>query len=103
MKALPPDTFVDIYEGCVWKECNSISGHPFLSQPNNLCLMLNIDWFNPYDETPYSAGVVYFVIQGVSAINLRTLFWQGVRRSRKSTLTPFCHQLLWISNAYMQV
>ena len=24
--------------------------------------MLNIDWFNPYDETPYSAGAIYFVI-----------------------------------------
>ena len=24
--------------------------------------MLNVDWFNPYDETPYSAGVIYFAI-----------------------------------------
>ena len=27
--------------------------------------MLNVDWFNPYDETPYSAGVLYFVIQNL--------------------------------------
>ena len=27
--------------------------------------MLNIDWFNPYDETPYSAGVIYFVVQNL--------------------------------------
>ena len=27
--------------------------------------MLNIDWFNPYEETPYSAGVIYFVVQNL--------------------------------------
>ena len=43
---------------CVWNEFHSILGHPFLSQPNNLSLMLNVDSF---DETPYSAGVIYFV------------------------------------------
>ena len=59
---LPINTLADIYEGCVWKESNSILGRPFLSQPNNLSLMLNVDWFNPYDETPYSAGVIYFTI-----------------------------------------
>ena len=59
---LPSDTLADIYEGRVWKETSFISGRPFLSQPNNLSLMLNVDWFNPYDETPYSAGVMYFVI-----------------------------------------
>ena len=27
--------------------------------------MLNIEWFNPYEETPYSAGVIYFVVQNL--------------------------------------
>ena len=62
---LSPNILADIYEGRVWKELNCISGRPFLSQPKNLCLMLNVDWFNPYDETSYSAGVMYFVVQNL--------------------------------------
>ena len=62
---LPAGVLADIYEGRVWNEFLSVLGRPFLSQPNNLCLMLNIDWFNPYDETPYSAGVIYFVVQNL--------------------------------------
>ena len=34
---------------------------------NTLYKMLNIDWFNPYDETPYSAGVMYFVVQNLTS------------------------------------
>ena len=40
---LSPNILADIYEGCVWKKLNCISGCPFLSQPNILCLMLNVD------------------------------------------------------------
>lgn len=36
-----------------------------LLYPGNLCLSLNIDWFNPYKETPYSVGAIYFVIQNL--------------------------------------
>ena len=39
-----------------------IGKRPFLSQPNNLCLALNIDWFNPYKETQYSVGGIYLTI-----------------------------------------
>ena len=62
---IPNDTYTDVYEGQVWKELHSIHDRPFLSQSNNLCLMMNVDWFNPFDETPYSAGVIYFVIQNL--------------------------------------
>ena len=27
--------------------------------------MLNIDWFNPYEETQYSVGAIYLVIQNL--------------------------------------
>jgi len=29
--------------------------------PNNLCLKLNLDWFNPFKHVKYSVGVLYFV------------------------------------------
>ena len=46
------DTFSDM-----WKELQYISGVPlqyingipFLQAPHNFCLMMNVDWFNPYD------------------------------------------------------
>lgn len=58
----PPNFLGDIYEGRVWKSLNVIDGRPYLALPNNLCLCLNIDWFNPYDETPYSAGAMYLTV-----------------------------------------
>lgn len=39
-----------------------IDGRPFLAVPNNVCLAINIDWFNPYDDTAYSVGAVYLVV-----------------------------------------
>ena len=39
-----------------------MSGRPFLELPGNLCFSLNVDWFNPYDDTPYSAGAIYLAV-----------------------------------------
>ena len=52
----------DIYDGRVWHDIKSINGRPFTELPNNLCLGMNIDWFNPYDETVYSVGAIYVVV-----------------------------------------
>ena len=37
----------DIYDGKVWKELSAPGQFP--SKPNNLCLMLNMDWFKLYN------------------------------------------------------
>ena len=42
------DRISDVYDGTIWKEFFTISEEPFLSCPNNLALMLNIDWFQPF-------------------------------------------------------
>ena len=39
-----------------------IGDRPFLSVPNNLCLALNVDWFNPYKEMNYSVGAILNVL-----------------------------------------
>ena len=52
----------DIYDGKVWKDLHNMSGRPFLEFPGNLCFSLNIDWFNRFDDTPYSAGAIYLVV-----------------------------------------
>ena len=52
----------DVYDGKLWRDLQFIEGRPFLSNSNNLCLSLNVDWFNPFEETPYSVGAIYVVI-----------------------------------------
>jgi len=59
---VPEDVLADIYDGRVWKQFLNYNGKPFLSQKYNLGLMLDCDWFKPYDHSSYSVGVFYLVI-----------------------------------------
>lgn len=63
--SIPDGVHADIYDGNVWKEFQYINGRPFLASPANLCLMLNTDWFNPFDETQYSVGAISLVVQNL--------------------------------------
>ena len=56
------NVYADIYDGAVWKDLQCINGVPYLSAPHNLCFMINVDWFNPYVNTQYSAGAIYLVV-----------------------------------------
>ena len=53
---------LDVYDGDVWKEFLCVQGRPFLSQSNTLALVLNVDWFRPFEQSQYSVGVIYFTI-----------------------------------------
>ena len=59
---VPEGMQCDIYDGRVWKHFLNYNGQPFLSEPHNLALMLNCDWFQPYKHTQYSVGVLYLTI-----------------------------------------
>jgi len=61
-RVLPNAVLADIYDGAVWKEWMSYNDRPFLSQPHNLAVMLNCDWFQPFEHSCYSVGVLYLVI-----------------------------------------
>jgi len=61
-REVPPGFLSDIYDGTVWKSFMNYNGRPFLSEPYNLDLMLNCDWFQPYNQTQYSVGVIYLVL-----------------------------------------
>ena len=58
----------DIYDGQVWQNLKESSkqGSSKFFRPekadNHLELMMNLDWFQPYDSTTYSIGVIYAVI-----------------------------------------
>ena len=39
--------------------------YPIFGGTGNLLLMLNIDWFKPFEHMQYSIGVIYLVIQNL--------------------------------------
>ena len=57
-----PGYYRDIYDGRIWREFDS-----FLSSSSscNLALMLNIDWFQPYKNSPHSVGAIYLSIMNL--------------------------------------
>lgn len=57
--------FSDVFDGKVWQDFQVVNGRPFLKLPNNLCLKLNLDWFNPFKHIQYSVGVLYFVVENL--------------------------------------
>ena len=59
------DRLSDVYDGTIWKDFLTISGQPFLSCSNNLALMLNIDWFQPFKHTIFSVGAVYLTVMNL--------------------------------------
>lgn len=52
----------DVYHGKIWKEFLNVDGVNFLSCPFSYGLMMNIDWFQPFDHYTYSVGIIYLVI-----------------------------------------
>ena len=56
------DTLADIYDASVWKDFLYYEGKPFLAEPFSFALLINIDWFQPYQHLTYSVGVIYLTV-----------------------------------------
>ena len=52
------DQYCDVYDGKVWKDFMTYDGKAFLSIPFNFAFRLNIDWFQPFEHTQHSEGVI---------------------------------------------
>ena len=55
----------DIYDGRIWKEFKDPNEDRLFQHDvsdSNLGIMLNLDWFQPFDNSQYSVGVIYGVI-----------------------------------------
>ena len=63
-----PNLYTDIYDGNVWKTFPSSLDNPgtqfFTNETadSNLGIMINLDWFQPFDSSAYSSSVIYGVI-----------------------------------------
>ena len=65
-KARPmTDLLSDVYDGKVWKEFLNVEGTPFLAAHFAFGLMMNIDWFEPFDHTICAIGVIYLTIMNL--------------------------------------
>ena len=58
--------YSDVYDGNIWKEFMNYNGTPFLSKPNNMAIMLNMDFSQPYKHLKgYSVGGIYAVLMNL--------------------------------------
>lgn len=56
------DELKDIYDGSIWSDFQHYLGTPFLSLPYSFAFALNVDWFQPYQHTTFSVGVIYLTV-----------------------------------------
>ena len=59
---VPQDAYADVYDGQIWNDFQKCDDLDFLAKPGNLALILNVDWFQPFKDSPYSVGVIYLAI-----------------------------------------
>lgn len=49
----------DVYDGKVWQDFE-VSG--FFSEPYTYGLLLNVDWFEPFEHSIYAVGVIFMAL-----------------------------------------
>ena len=94
----------NIFEGRVWRDFLTCNGSPFLSAPRNYAFMLNVDWMQPFDHTPYSVVVIYLGLvnlPGSERFKRQNIFLVGIipgpnepRLNINSYLSPLVDELL---------
>ncbi|OAD67758.1 hypothetical protein PHYBLDRAFT_151287 [Phycomyces blakesleeanus NRRL 1555(-)] len=58
-------TLFDIYNGAMWNEIVDVDVISFVDTKQSLMHMLNIDWFQPFDDVTYSCGAIYLAINNI--------------------------------------
>ena len=64
-RVVDSDMLADIYDGRIWKDFPNISNVPYFTPEtadSHLGIMMNLDWFQPFDSSVYSCGAIYGVI-----------------------------------------
>ena len=77
---------------------------------NNLALMLNVDWLNPYKHSPYSVGAIYLVVLRSERYKLENLLIVGIipgpsepSLNLNSSMTPLVEELVELWNDGMTI
>ena len=64
-RSIPSYHLGDIYDGQIWHDFNSATGHRFLCGPMAYLVTLNVDWFQTFLHTQYSVGAMYLTVQNL--------------------------------------
>ena len=56
------ECFGDIVDGIICKTFTDSEGKLFFTEKRNLGGMINLDWFNPYENQEYSVAVMYMAL-----------------------------------------
>ncbi|KAG2209024.1 hypothetical protein INT45_008885 [Circinella minor] len=68
-RSMEPGLFNDVYNGMMWYDLfDPSTGLPFVETPRSLMLILNIDWFTPFDSG-YSCGAIYLVCNNLPHVD----------------------------------
>ncbi|CAG2197637.1 unnamed protein product [Mytilus edulis] len=76
-----PGVMTDVYDGKIWKEFGEDKNQHFLKTERNYGLMLNLDWFQPFEHVRYSVGVIYAVVLNLpreERFKLKNVFLVGI-------------------------
>ena len=66
-RKIDDDLYADVYDGKVWKQFGNWKGNkPFLNLPRSFSLMMNVDWFKPFERrNDFSVWVIYMVLMNL--------------------------------------
>lgn len=64
-RQVPDDYSCDIFDGDIWRSFSSQEKEYFLSNPHCYLSILNVDWFQPFEQGVYSVGAIYLTIQNL--------------------------------------
>ena len=61
-RTVQENSLCDIYDGRVWKKFIKYENASFLEEDHSYALMLNLDWFQPYQHLQYFVGAIYLSV-----------------------------------------
>ena len=56
------NVLTNVYDANIWRDFMQYNNRPFLSSPYTYGLILNLDWFQPYEHLSYSVGIIYLSV-----------------------------------------
>ena len=64
---IPTGVLYDVYDGKMWRQIPDGENPdlPFVDHHRSLLLTLNVDWFRPFRNSPYSCGAIYLVVNNL--------------------------------------
>ena len=65
MSTFHDSVMMDVTDGAIWKEFKDSNGNLFCEEKRNIGFILNFDFFNPFENSQYSLGVIYLAVLNI--------------------------------------